>query len=353
MAMIQAARGAAVFLVMLFHASQIGQQYYGYNFLGISGMGRSGAYTFFFVLTGYIMYSLYWHKFAQGHLFATFLLKRFYRIYPLYWLIMAAIIPVYFMMPSFGLGFERQPSAIFKSLLLWPQTHEPILVVTWSLSFVVLFYIVFSLGFLLKEKVLIAIYSSWATIIVLNLFGLIQLKDRVLIQFVFSQYNLPFIVGIVVAVISRRMPPKLGIGWMGGGIAMYAALWAVRYETTSVPYIDLMHTAGSAMLLVGIAVWQGKNMRGLKLLEVLGNASYSILLASLPAMSILFKLARAARLSEWIGAAGTIAVCFVAALGLCVLFYRWVERPLYQKLRHMLPQPKDKPAGAVVRPSPR
>ncbi len=44
---IQAMRGIAVLLVMLFHASQMSNKYFHYNFLGVSDMGRSGGYAFF------------------------------------------------------------------------------------------------------------------------------------------------------------------------------------------------------------------------------------------------------------------------------------------------------------------
>lgn len=350
MVIIQAARGAAVFLVMLFHASQVGQQYYETNFLGISEMGRSGAYTFFFVLTGYMMYALYRHHFGNPHMFGTFLLKRFYRIYPLYWIVMAAIIPVYFVVPSFGLGFEREPSAIVQSLLLWPQAHVPILVVAWSLSYIVLFYAVFSLGFLFKEKVLIAIFSSWMTIIILNLFGWIQLKDSVPIQFLFSYYHLQFVMGMLVAAGTRYISSKHSLWWIGSGIGVYVALWAIRYGLASIPYLDLLYTAGSVMLLAGIAAWQGAEHRFLKPLEAMGNASYSILLISLPAMSIMFKLARSAHLADLIGAACTIIVCLMSALGICLLFYRGVERPLNRVLRSALPTKIAEPRAAVNRP---
>jgi exopolysaccharide production protein ExoZ len=101
---VQSARGLAVFLVMLFHASAVGDHYFQYNYLGVSKMGASGAFTFFFVLTGYLMFSLYYPHFGESQFFKTFLLKRFIRIYPLYWLIMALILPIYFLVPSFGLG---------------------------------------------------------------------------------------------------------------------------------------------------------------------------------------------------------------------------------------------------------
>lgn len=45
--LIQAARGIAVVLVMLFHTSQLAQKYFHINFLAVSGMDRSGGYAYF------------------------------------------------------------------------------------------------------------------------------------------------------------------------------------------------------------------------------------------------------------------------------------------------------------------
>ncbi|TMV50653.1 acyltransferase [Paenibacillus mesophilus] len=347
MRMIQASRGAAVFLVMLFHAAQVGLRYFQYDFLGISEMGRSGAYTFFFVLTGYLMVTLYRRHFGNPRVFGTFLLKRFYRIYPLYWLIMLVVVPIFFLVPSFGIGFERDPSAIIRSLLLWPQATGPILPVAWSLSYIVWFYLVFSLCFLIKEKVMIAIYSSWMTIIVLNVFGLIQIKDSVPLQFLFSIYHLEFVLGILVAATVHKLSPKYSPLWMICGAVVYVVLWICRYQLTGIPYADFLHTLGSVLLLIGILTWEGKEHRLLQPLAAMGNASYSILLASLPMMSITFKLARAAHLPGMIGSAWTIPVCFLSALGLCMLFYRWIERPLNRLMRGALPVDRPKPHPVV------
>ncbi|GAA3402751.1 acyltransferase family protein [Paenibacillus hodogayensis] len=331
--MIQASRGIAVFLVMLFHAAQTGLHYFDTDFLGISRMGRSGAYTFFFVLTGYLMTAIYGKHRGDVSMFGTFLLKRLARIYPLYILIMAAVVPVFILMPSFGVGFEREPSAIVGSLLLWPQANGPILPVAWSLSYIVMFYLAFSLCFLLKEKVLVAIGSSWITIIALNAAGWIVIKQSAAIQFLFNPIHLEFFVGVAVAVAVKRRKWSHDGWWMAAGTALFVLLWIVRHEWPDFLQVDMAHTVPSALLLLGIVTWRGPQPKLLKPLAAMGDASYSILLVSLPAMSVTFKLARTAHVPDWAGASMTITVCFLLALGLCLLFYRWIERPLNELIR--------------------
>lgn len=330
---VQAARGVAVALVMLFHASQVSDHYFGYNYLGVSGMGRSGAYTFFFALTGYLMFTLYRTRFGDQSAFVPFLAKRFTRIYPFYWVMMAAVVPMYFLVPSFGFGYERQPSVILESLLLWPQAHAPILGVAWSLTYVVWFYLMFSLFFILSEKAAAALVSSWVTIIVLNAVGLIHVKDGLLPGFLFNEMHLEFFAGMAVAYWVQRRWVTGGPGWIAAGILVYPLLWLLRLAWPNLPYTDLLHTAGSALVLIGVVTWKGGEPRWIRPLVYCGNASYSILLASLPMMSVTFKLARTVHLPQFIGPAATATFCYLSGLLLCLAVYRWVEAPLVAMLK--------------------
>jgi exopolysaccharide production protein ExoZ len=337
LAPIQAARGAAVLLVALFHSSQMGEKYYDYNFLGVSGLGKSGAYTFFFVLTGYLMYTLYHGRFGRQEEAGRFLLKRFMRVYPLYWLLMFVLTPVYFLFPSFGLGHERKPGVILKSMLLWPQGVPPVMGVAWSLSYVVFFYLVFSLFFVLKEKAAAALISSWFTVILLNAFGLIHVKEQVPLLFLFNPIHLEFFCGMLVAYAARR---QLIRGWGGWyvllGAAAYPLLWTLFLRKPDLPYTDLLYMAASSVLLAGITRWQTSEPRAWKPLVSLGDASYSILLTSLPFLSIVDKLLRATGVAARIGRPSAIGFSFAAAVLLGLSFYRLVEKPLITKLRGLL-----------------
>lgn len=323
---IQCARGLAVFIVMLFHAAAKGDHYFQYNYLGISKMGASGAFTFFFVLTGYLMYSLNQSNFGKKALFQTFLLKRLFRIYSIYWLVMAVLIPIYFLVPSFGLGFERNPLDIINSLLLFPHSHPPILGVAWSLSYIVWFYIMFSLCFILKKKIVFSIYFLWIIIIILNTLNLIPIKQSLLAQFLFNEDHLDFFVGMLIGYVVRRHSLGHSFWWMLSGCAVYITMWALRQPM--IGHMKLLFTLGSGLVLLGVVTWKGKEHLWLRTVKYFGDASYSILLASLPMMSITFKLGRLTQAENRLGAPMTITFCFLIALGLCLCFYRWTERPL-------------------------
>ena len=60
--------------------------------------GHAGV-EFFFVLSGFIILHIHWKDLGHPSRFSSFAGKRFLRIYPMYWLVLAAIIPVYFFSP--------------------------------------------------------------------------------------------------------------------------------------------------------------------------------------------------------------------------------------------------------------
>src|SRR4051794_15071476 len=107
---LQACRAMAAILVVLYHTSH-GifrlDKYFGHKPFGhVFDFGFAGV-DFFFVLSGFIMMHVHGRDIGQPRAFASYLWKRFSRIYPAYWIVFAAILPVYFLVPSFGLGHER------------------------------------------------------------------------------------------------------------------------------------------------------------------------------------------------------------------------------------------------------
>src|SRR6476646_9602345 len=110
---IQACRGIAALLVVSFHVTEFSQQKLNQEFaLGLFAFG----------------------------------VKRAIRVYPLYWIITLVLLPIYFLIPSFGKGYERDLGVIVKSLLLLPQENFPVLIVGWTLSYEIFFYCLFGLA---------------------------------------------------------------------------------------------------------------------------------------------------------------------------------------------------------------
>jgi exopolysaccharide production protein ExoZ len=331
--LIQAARGIAVVLVMLFHTSQLATKYFHINFLGISGMDRSGGYAYFFVLTGFLMYTLYHRHFGNARMWGAFMVKRLLRIYPLYWLVNAAVIPIYFLVPSFGNGYETKPSEIVTSLLLLPYSQVPILGVAWSLIYIMFFYMMFSLLFVLEKKTIITMLTLWLIIVGLTTQGWIHLKDGILLRFLFDWIHLAFLLGMLIAWSIRRFSIGKAWYWLTAGILVFPIVWVIRSMHPSFAYSNELYTLGSSLVLLGIGSMRTAASRWLRPAQFLGDASYSILLTSLPFLSITLKLSRAVHLDAWCSSIVATAICFLAALSLCCMFYWYIERPLVKRLK--------------------
>ncbi|SFL65255.1 Peptidoglycan/LPS O-acetylase OafA/YrhL, contains acyltransferase and SGNH-hydrolase domains [Paenibacillus sp. 1_12] len=337
--LIQAARGIAVVLVMLFHTSSLAQKYFHINFLGVSGMGQSGGYAYFFVLTGFLMFTLYHQHFGKVHMWGTFMVKRLLRIYPLYWLVNAAVIPIYFIVPAFGNGYETKPMEIFTSLFLLPYSQVPILGVAWSLIYVVFFYFIFSLLFVLNKKTILALFTLWLLIVGLTNFGWIHMKDNVWLHFLFDGMHLQFVLGMLIAWTIRRFNLNKGGYSLAAGLMVFPIVWVLRYMNPAFAYPNVLYTIGSSLVLLGIGSMRTAAPSWLGFAQFLGNASYSILLTSLGFLSITLKLAKAAHLNIMLGPTITTVICFMMALPLCCIFYWYVERPLIQRLKSMMTAP--------------
>jgi exopolysaccharide production protein ExoZ len=331
--LIQAARGIAVVLVMLFHTSHSAAKYFHINFLGVDSMDRSGGYAYFFVLTGFLMFSLYWRHFGNARMWGPFMMKRLIRIYPLYWLVNAAVIPVYFLVPSFGNGYETKAREIITSLLLVPSSQVPILGVAWSLIYVLFFYMVFSLFFVLHKKTLAVLFTLWLMVVGLDSLNWIHLKDDVLTRFVFDGVHLQFVLGMLIAYLVQRYKIGKGTYWITAGVLLFPLVWILRYTDPSFAYPNLLYSIGSTFLLLGIGTIQITTPVWLKPAQFLGDASYSILLTSLGFLSLTFKTAKLVHLDSVCGAELTTTLCFISALALCCIFYNYVEKPLIQRLK--------------------
>ena len=141
--LIQFSRALVPILVMLFHLSGSMMDYFEFNLLGFSYLPISGGVDYFFALSGFMMYYIYRDSLGKPN--QNYLLNRFIRVYPLYWLLTLGFLAVLFLNPNFGVGHETDIDTIITSLFLFqsPRELEPVLNVAWSLVHTVFFYLVF------------------------------------------------------------------------------------------------------------------------------------------------------------------------------------------------------------------
>lgn len=351
--LLESLRGLAALLIVAFHATELFSLKFNQPFLlSLFEFGDSGV-DFFFVLSGFFLALSSFRYIGRQEIAKDFFLKRCARIYPFYWLVSLCIIPVYFLIPSFGKGYETELGVILKSLLLLPQAHAPILSVAWFLSHLLFFYGIFAWVIWLPKiasKVVLAGLSVSAFFMVADIVSGFQLRANThfLLDFIFSYYNLEFAAGYLLGIFFRRTQLKksvsLSILWTGCLAFMVSGLVDVYVLHTSsntagfYHYYEFVAYGLSSVLIVGGAAFLEKQCE-LSLnrwLVLLGAASFSIYLTHYPILSIFTKLIQTVGING-VGfqTLGMFLACVVTVLiGGIVHFY--VEKRLASMFRKRL-----------------
>lgn len=184
-----------------------------FQHLGISmpgGYYLAGAYgvDLFFIISGFLIYLTT----KDNDSWVSFGIKRFFRIYPLYWFSFFLFSIFFLFQEEFTLSFVQ----IIQNIVMIPWNNElttkSLLVnVAWSTVYEVYFYSVFILLLFLKLSkkaiipLLLFLFVVAKSITVLNLFDLNENEIFVFISSVAGRTHIfPFIIGIIIAIIYQN-----------------------------------------------------------------------------------------------------------------------------------------------------
>ncbi|WP_165459004.1 acyltransferase family protein [Raoultella ornithinolytica] len=138
MVSIQQLRGIAVLLVVLFHMTTKLRDngFWDYSFsIGMSGV------DIFFTISGFIMMLIS----NREKTFTTFIVKRIIRIYPVYFIVAAVFIIMFYSFPEISNSHNLDKKfSLLNTVTLFPLDNN-IVMVGWTLSYELFFYIVFAL----------------------------------------------------------------------------------------------------------------------------------------------------------------------------------------------------------------
>lgn len=339
---VEAARGLAAMLVVLVHASAMlaPAKYLGEMPLaGLFKFGHAGV-DYFFVLSGFIIYFIHAHELGQRHRLGVYWQKRFVRIYPVYWIVLAGYGLLLWVSPTPGLT-ERIPAVVASAVVLYPHSLGPILGVAWSLSHEILFYLMFSVLFISRTWGRL-VMGVWGVLIVFNvLTG--TFTDSFWGGFVLRLFNAHFFFGLLVAHAVRHWPvrwPALFL-WGGTGLFFGAGLlesWGPAMPTEWPP-LHLAYACGAAAMLYGVVMLERSGRLVVPRLAVtLGTASYSIYLLHTIIIVLLQQVLLLIKPHVPLPPTLVLAVIVVVAVGVSVEFSRRVEQPLMRRLRPGMPQ---------------
>lgn len=290
---IQCLRGIAALLVLSCHIGAIETLYLSESIL--PSWGKYGV-DLFFVISGFVMgYTTaeHWGKPKQA---APFLLKRIFRIYPVYWQFTLVVLAVIFLMPSAIKSGDAAQASVLKSLLLWPQKMDPVLGVGWSLVYEMYFYLVFCAAFMLPRRFSGPALLIWAALLAAAQFsGIAADSQSPEIWVITSPLCFEFMAGCALAALYRKNI-KLN-AWLLLAIAVTWAITMNSWYEADKSFAERVLVWGlpSALALYA-ALMLEKTHPNLfpQWLQKIGDASYSLYLSHTLLVSAMGTLAQAA-----------------------------------------------------------
>lgn len=333
---VQSLRGFAALIVVMFHSVKMVHDKLGGPSVEFAA-GSSGV-DIFFAISGFIMIVTTAHAWGRPQFWRTFLARRLWRIVPLYWCATAVMVMLLLTVPNLAQHSVLRPWHSVASFLLipaWNAQHEafPLVVVGWTLSFEMLFYLLFTLMLALRLQPALWGSVALSTLALLSLWRTDSwgapsvLLDPLLLEFVFSMW-------IGMAAVKGHFLPQPVAKVLAP--AMIAALLATCLLPTELcfQYRVLFWGIPGALLVASVVALESRlrpYAEGFP--SLLGDASYaiylthgfiitfvSIVLARMHCYGVLALLA---------GFTGCIALAIVAGIAT----HRLVEQMLVPRLR--------------------
>ncbi len=325
---IEAARGMAALLVVLFHGGRMGalDHYAGrIPFAGLFNFGHAGV-DFFFVLSGFIIYFVHHTDIGRPDLLRRYVWRRLTRIYPSYWIVCAVLLVMSQIRP--GGAIHHEAGFLIKSLVLFPQDREPLLGVAWTLVREMIFYIVFALA-IIDRRIGIVIFPAWLAAI---LVAIAYPPANTVLRIVLSAQNAQFFLGLAVAhvVLHRQIAFPRTIAAFG--VVLFAAtglcenaglLWPGGLAGMA------LFGAAAALLVLGLATAESEG--GLPVgaaMVALGGASYALYLIHTIVIGIALRALQIGGVVALIPAELLLIVTAAASVVIAALYFRAIEHPI-------------------------
>ena len=326
---LQAGRGIAAIAVVLHHAAAYAadgrfwgdksyERYFDFGALGVE---------FFFVLSGVVILMAHWNDRGQPNAYRNYVIRRLQRIYPIYWIVLAAAIAIFYLRPALGVGYERDGWVGLSSILLvHVGSVQTILLVAWTLFHEILFYILF--GFvILSRKVGYALLALWfaASMGV----AILPVRNAFVMEYL-SPLHLLFALGMLLSIlIKRKIRIKPGASLiLGSGSLVYAVFWTARHGLPDTA-CSLIAGMASFFILLDLITLEGQGSLRIPMwMSFLGEASYSIYLVHFPILSVTARICFSASQRTFIPLSVWFILQCVFATAVGIAFHLAVEKPL-------------------------
>jgi exopolysaccharide production protein ExoZ len=339
---LQVGRGIAAFMVLLFHSQVFMLAVHPDSvFARMFGFGRTGV-DFFFVLSGFLMVYVHRRDFGIPRRLSIYAYKRLTRIYPVYWVLCAVLIPIVLWAPWM---MQHQGKAnvgtLLMSVFLIPHDGGRLIGITWSLEYELLFYVAFA-AFFISIRLGLVCFVAWFVAMsgmaiwgpsTLNSIGVPSVTPFIL-GFMLNLHVGEFMLGMAAAWLVQRnvrvrAPRVLLVAALVAAAAysVYEANYLIQDQTLR----SVTATYGLLAALIVFAVVQTELQHRVRIphwLTLLGAASYAIYLTHYLVVALAVIVAR--RVPALAATPAPVLLLLLLPIGLApgILLHLFVERPL-------------------------
>jgi len=337
---IQASRAAAAILVVLFHLGGIIAlpKYFATPVFDTLFAAGDAGVEFFFVLSGFIIFTAHSTDVGRPARLGSFLRKRFTRIFPIYWIVFIAVYLAALATPSLRNSVPHDSWVLLKSLALVPQnpldvggTGAPVLFVAWTLQYEMFFYTFFAL----------LIFSRPAAVVGAICVSALYLGCQISascsafpLSFLSSDYIPLFAMGMAVAALAKHRQVKQALFYFLVGVAFFVLVSAdkVLHIDKLTHWKTLLFGLASSMMVFGLVSMEnaGRVLGGNRIAQRLGEASFALYLIHVPIISLMLKIfvMMQFRSLGFVGAAVAYVLTLACCIGAAMLIHVWLEKPL-------------------------
>jgi peptidoglycan/LPS O-acetylase OafA/YrhL len=333
---VQVLRGVAVLLVVIAHFSTPS----GAEARYIPGPRLTSwlllpmlpAVDLFFVISGLIICVTTMRRFGTPGAPGLFAYRRLTRVYPLYWIVTALVLIVFLIRPDLVNSHSGARPEVLQSFLLLPQAGEPLVLVGWTLTYELYFYVVFFVAMRFHRRWLPWIIGGWAALTVV--LSLTIESSSPWVAVVANPVTLEFAFGVAVGVVLMRGVVVAPRALFSFALAVLAVTIIALGLSGRVQWPSLWFEAFVIGVPVAVLVYAtvGLELRGHfrapALLERAGDGSYSIYLWHVPilaAVGLALRPLLSDRLPVHILA---LLLEFAIVVAASLVLYVVIERPL-------------------------
>ena len=337
--LVQVLRGIASLLVVLLHTTVNAKEIFKKDFLGgFFSFGGAGV-DIFFVLSGFIITYTSAKGLTQPGKMLPFLRRRFVRIFPTYWIIITLFILLQLALPSFyKTHYDFTISNICSTIFLLPG-HPMVNGVSWTMSYELFFYALFSLAFLLPNKKLSFALAMLCGLVItaLALLGYNFENGNKWIDLLTSPMNVEFFMGVIIGALVWRIPARSSLPLIITGSLLFLAsaiFFDLNYRLLPNAFNRvLIFGVPSFLIIAGLVRFElNKKIAVHNVLLSLGEASYSLYLLHLPVVAGCIRIIAKFNIQNNVILHGLMFVMIVVICWASILFFKLIERPIISKL---------------------